>query len=236
MARILVVEDEPTIAMGLRDDLELEGHVVDVVTDGEAAEAAAMTATHDLIVLDVMLPKQDGLSVCRKVRAAGVRTPIILLTARGLEQDKVRGLQLGADDYVTKPFSPRELAARIDAVLRRSAPSPASPQIYTIGNLTIDFGRYEATREQQRIELTALVQADTCIPETSRAGDCARFADCRCLGPRRLSHRSRHLHPYQQPAPEDRGNAEQAAVDRERARRRLSLRRLTHLEGSLTCA
>ena len=156
MARILVVEDEPTIAMGLRDDLELEGHVVDVVTDGEAAEAAAMTATHDLIVLDVMLPKQDGLSVCRKVRAAGVRTPIILLTARGLEQDKVRGLQLGADDYVTKPFSPRELAARIDAVLRRSAPSPASPQIYTIGNLTIDFGRYEVTRDRQRIELTAL--------------------------------------------------------------------------------
>ena len=156
MARILVVEDEPTIAMGLRDDLELEGHVVDVVTDGEAAEAAAMTATHDLIVLDVMLPKQDGLSVCRKVRAAGVRTPIILLTARGLEQDKVRGLQLGADDYVTKPFSPRELAARIEAVLRRSAPSPASPQIYTIGNLTIDFGRYEVTRDRQRIELTAL--------------------------------------------------------------------------------
>lgn len=156
MARILVVEDEPTIAMGLRDDLELEGHVVDVVTDGDAAEAAAMTVTHDLIVLDVMLPKQDGLSVCRKVRAAGVRTPIILLTARGLEQDKVRGLQLGADDYVTKPFSPRELAARIDAVLRRSTAAPASVQVYTIGDLTIDFGRYEARRGEQRIELTAL--------------------------------------------------------------------------------
>lgn len=155
MARILVVEDEPTIAMGLRDDLTLEGHVVDVVTDGDAAEAAVMTVTHDLIVLDVMLPKQDGLSVCRKVRAAGVRTPIILLTARGLEQDKVRGLQLGADDYVTKPFSPRELAARIDAVLRRVAPLPSS-QIYTIGDLTIDFRRYEAARGGQRIELTAL--------------------------------------------------------------------------------
>lgn len=155
MARILVVEDEPTIAMGLRDDLELEGHVVDVVTDGDAAEEAAMAARHDLIVLDVMLPKQDGLSVCRRVRAAGVRTPIILLTARGLEQDKVRGLQLGADDYVTKPFSPRELAARIEAVLRRSV-APPSAQIYTSGDLTVDFGRYEAKRGAQAVELTAL--------------------------------------------------------------------------------
>lgn len=156
MARILVVEDEPTIAMGLRDDLELEGHVVDVVTDGDAAEEAAMAARHDLIVLDVMLPKQDGLSVCRRVRAAGVRTPIILLTARGLEQDKVRGLQLGADDYVTKPFSPRELAARIEAVLRRSVVPPRSAQIYTSGDLTVDFGRYEAKRGAQAVELTAL--------------------------------------------------------------------------------
>lgn len=156
MARILVVEDEPTIAMALRDDLTLEGHAVDVVSDGIAAEAAAMRANHDLIILDVMLPAQDGLTVCRNVRDAGVRTPIILLTARGLEQDKIRGLQLGADDYITKPFSPRELVARIDAVLRRSTPAPAAPLVYTRDGVTIDFGRYEAMRDGQRIELTAL--------------------------------------------------------------------------------
>ena len=156
MARILVVEDEPTIAMALRDDLELEGHAVDVVDDGESAEAAGREMRHDLILLDVMLPKQDGLSVCRTLRAAGVCTPIILLTARGLEHDKVQGLQLGADDYVTKPFSPRELVARIDALLRRSSSSPQPAEVYRIGELTIDFVRYEVFRSGHRIDVTAL--------------------------------------------------------------------------------
>ena len=107
MARILVVEDEPTIAMGLQDDLRLEGHAVDVVGNGVEAEARALEKRHDLILLDVMLPGKDWFGVCRAVRAAGVRTPIILLTAKGQEVDKVLGLELGADDYVTKPFSPR---------------------------------------------------------------------------------------------------------------------------------
>lgn len=156
MARILVVEDEPTIAMALRDDLTVDGHDVEVVGDGTSAERVALERRHDLILLDVMLPQQDGLTVCRAIRAAGVRTPVILLTARGLEQDKVLGLQLGADDYVTKPFSPRELVARIDAVLRRSGSSSGAAQIVTCGDLTIDFGRYEASRGTQRIDLTAL--------------------------------------------------------------------------------
>ena len=156
MARILVVEDEPTIAMALRDDLEVEGHAVDVVDNGASAEHAAMERRHDLILLDVMLPQKDGLSVLRSLRAAGVGTPIILLTARGLEQDKVLGLQIGADDYVTKPFSPRELVARIDAVLRRAASGPPTAPVYTIGDLTIDFGRYVVTRADHAIELTAL--------------------------------------------------------------------------------
>ncbi len=156
MARILVVEDEPTIAMALRDDLEMEGHAVEVVGDGGNAETIALERRHDLILLDVMLPKQDGLTVCRKIRAAGVQTPIILLTARGLEQDKVMGLQLGADDYVTKPFSPRELVARIDAILRRTSATPAGGEVYRIGTLTVDFGRYEATRDTVPIALTAL--------------------------------------------------------------------------------
>jgi DNA-binding response OmpR family regulator len=156
MARILVVEDEPTIAMALRDDLELEGHVVDVVGDGVSAERAVMERRHDLVLLDVMLPQKDGLSVCRSLRAAGIATPIILLTARGLEQDKVLGLQLGADDYVTKPFSPRELVARIEAVLRRALGPSTRAAVYKIGDLTIDFGRHVVTRADRQIELTAL--------------------------------------------------------------------------------
>ena len=156
MARILVVEDEPTIAIGLRDDLQLEGHAVDVVADGIAAEAAALERRHDLMLLDVMLPGKDGFKVCRAVRAAGIRMPIILLTAKGQEIDKVLGLELGADDYVTKPFSPRELVARINAVLRRSSEPPLDSDIYRCGALTLDFGRFEASRDERPIDLTAM--------------------------------------------------------------------------------
>jgi len=156
VARILVVEDEPTIALGLKDDLMLEGHTVDVVTDGVTAEQHALERRHDLILLDVMLPGRDGFSVCRTVRAAGVSTPIIVLTARGQELDKVRGLQLGADDYVTKPFSPLELLARVQSVLRRvTLSSPGDAELYRTGDLTLDFVRHEASRSGTRIELTA---------------------------------------------------------------------------------
>ena len=157
MARILLIEDEPTIAMGLQDDLRLEGHTVDLVTEGLAGEAAALERRHDLILLDLMLPGKDGLGICRSMRTAGVRTPVIMLTARGQELDKVLGLELGADDYVTKPFSPRELVARIHAVLRRtSEPPPGLPPVVHAGDLTIDFGRFEVSRHGHTIELTAL--------------------------------------------------------------------------------
>jgi DNA-binding response OmpR family regulator len=152
MSRILVVEDEPAIAIGLRDDLELEGYRVDVAEDGVIAIEAASRAAYDLVLLDVMLPKKDGFSVCRELRASGVRTPIILLTARGEEADKIRGLNLGADDYITKPFSPLELNARIQAVLRRTA--PAAP-VRRFGDLTVDFARCEVARAGARIDLTA---------------------------------------------------------------------------------
>ena len=118
--RILVVEDEPAIALGLRNDLILDGYAVETATDGEQASARALDGRFDLILLDVMLPKRDGFAVCRDLRRAGVRTPIILLTARAQDTDKVLGLELGADDYVTKPFSPMEVCARIKAVLRRT--------------------------------------------------------------------------------------------------------------------
>jgi DNA-binding response OmpR family regulator len=156
MARILVVEDEPTIALGLQDDLQLEGHTVELVTDGAAAEATALERRHDLILLDVMLPRKDGFSVCRAIRAQGVGIPVILLTARGQEADKVLGLEFGADDYVTKPFSPRELVARISAVLRRSGGPPLSADVFTTGDLTLDFGRHEASRGGRLIALTAM--------------------------------------------------------------------------------
>ena len=120
MARILVVEDEPDIAMLLADDLRLEGHQVEVVGDGQAAAGRGRESGWNLIVLDVMLPGKDGFDVCRELRKAGVRTPIILLTAKSHEAEKIMGLDLGADDYVTKPFNPRELRARIRAVLRRT--------------------------------------------------------------------------------------------------------------------
>ncbi len=152
MSRILVVEDEQAIAVGLKDDLEVEGYEVDVAEDGAMAVEAAARQAYDLVLLDVMLPKKDGFSVCRELRASGCRTPVILLTARGEEADKLRGLNLGADDYVTKPFSPRELTARIQAVLRRV--SPPGP-VRRFGDVTVDFSRCEVLRRGARVELTA---------------------------------------------------------------------------------
>jgi two-component system alkaline phosphatase synthesis response regulator PhoP len=154
MTRILVVEDEPGIALGLRNDLTLEGYAVEVAADGDAAVEHGRTGAFDLILLDVMLPRKDGFAVCRELRRARVKTPIILLTARALEAEKVMGLELGADDYVTKPFSPLELCARIKAVLRRTVPDPA--RIYRFGDIEIDFERCLARRAGRPVELTPL--------------------------------------------------------------------------------
>ena len=156
MPRILVVEDEPTIAIGLQDDLELEGYEVEVVSDGGAAVRRGLEGGFDLILLDIMLPEKNGFTVCRELRRSGLRTPIIMLTARGQEQDKLTGLDLGADDYITKPFSPREVLARVKAVLRRAGDAPQQAQIYKFGETTVDFGRCEATRNGQKFELTAM--------------------------------------------------------------------------------
>lgn len=155
MSRILVVEDEPTLALGLEDDLKLEGHQVEVLGDGDTATARAREQPFDLIVLDVMLPgRRDGFDVCRELRHAGIRTPILLLTARSQESDKVLGLEIGADDYVTKPFSPRELRARVKALLRRAAGD--TPDTYRFGNVEVDFGRCELRRGGQPSDLTAM--------------------------------------------------------------------------------
>lgn len=149
MPRILVVEDEPTLAQGLENDLKLEGYEVEVVGDGQSAFERATVKPFDLIVLDVMLPRKDGFEVCRELRRAGHRTPIILLTAKAQESDKVLGLELGADDYVTKPFSPRELRARVKALLRRAASE--LPEVYQFGDVELDF-----TRAGKPVEITPL--------------------------------------------------------------------------------
>src|SRR5215469_15261835 len=127
-ARILVVEDELGIALALEDDLRQEGYAVECIADGKTASQRAREQAFDLILLDVMLPRRDGFEVCRDLRRAGVRAPIILLTAKTQEAEKVLGLELGAGDYVTKPYGPRELRARIKAALRRS--SGELPEIY----------------------------------------------------------------------------------------------------------
>ena len=154
MTRILVVEDHPAIALGLRNDLTLEGYAVEVVGDGEAALARASDGTFHLILLDVMLPNKDGFAVCRELRRAGVAAPIILLTARAQDSDKVLGLELGADDYVTKPFSPLELCARIKAVLRRTAAH--ATKTCAFGDVELDFERCIARRNGTPVELTPL--------------------------------------------------------------------------------
>jgi DNA-binding response OmpR family regulator len=154
MTTILVVEDEAGIALGLRNDLTLEGYAVEVASDGETASRRARETAFDLILLDVMLPRKDGFAVARDLRRAGVKTPIILLTARAQESEKVLGLELGADDYVTKPFSPMELCARIKAVLRRT--SRERQQSYRFGTVEVDFERGIARRGKVAVNLTAL--------------------------------------------------------------------------------
>jgi len=152
MARILVVEDESNIALALEDDLKKEGYDVEIVGDGARACSRALEAAFDLILLDVMLPQKDGFDVCRDLRRARVRTPILMLTAKTQEAEKILGLELGADDYVTKPYSPRELRARIKALLRRAADE--LPEAFRFGDVEVDFARYEVRRGGRPLELT----------------------------------------------------------------------------------
>ena len=155
MNRILIVEDEPGIALALEDDLTLEGYQVEVIRDGLAAAKRARATPFDAILLDVMLPGKDGFEVCRELRRSGVRTPILMLTARAQEAEKVLGLEAGADDYVTKPFGVRELRARIAALLRRSQAGSA-PSVVRIGDAEVDFARAEIRRGDAITPLTPL--------------------------------------------------------------------------------
>lgn len=155
MARILIVEDEPDIALGLEMELREEGYEVEVVGDGVEAVQRGKQPGWDLILLDVMLPRRDGFDVCRDLRRAKIPTPILMLTAKVQEAEKVMGLDLGADDYVTKPFSSRELQARIRALLRRAAPEELEG-VQHFGECEVDLDRAEVRTAGRRTDLTAI--------------------------------------------------------------------------------
>ncbi|PYQ29814.1 MAG: DNA-binding response regulator [Acidobacteria bacterium] len=151
--KILVVEDNEELAFGLRTNLEIEGYEVEVATDGDAGFEAAKRFAPELIVLDLVLPKSDGFRVLRAVREAGLRMPVLILTARGEEADKVRGLKLGADDYVTKPFGILEFLARVEALIRRAAAPPPRP-IDHFGDVTVNREARTVTRGGKIVAVT----------------------------------------------------------------------------------
>ena len=152
--RILIVEDEPAIALALQDDLELEGYAVHHEENGQSAIKVALEVSFDLVILDVMLPGKSGYDVCRELRSKQPRLPILMLTARAGEAEKVLGLEMGADDYVTKPFSPMELRARIKALLRRASPVQATR--ITLGPVSLDLERLGVRVADNPIDLTNL--------------------------------------------------------------------------------
>jgi two-component system alkaline phosphatase synthesis response regulator PhoP len=153
--RILIVEDEPAMVAGLRDNFEYEGYDVISAADGVEGLDRAMADNPDLVVLDVMMPRMSGLDVCKQLKTKRPSLPIIMLTARGQEIDKVVGLELGADDYVTKPFSIRELMARVKAVLRRSSPQAPAPEVYRFSNIEVNIRSNEVLRAGMPVELSA---------------------------------------------------------------------------------
>lgn len=154
MPRVLIAEDDDSMAVALKDGFEYEGYTVTLARDGEAALRLALEAPPDLLVLDVMMPKLSGLDVCRQLRNGGSNLPIIMLTARGQEIDKVLGLKTGADDYVTKPFGFLELMARVEAVMRRASGRELHFDTYQFGDVRVDFKQREVRKADRPVELS----------------------------------------------------------------------------------
>jgi DNA-binding response OmpR family regulator len=156
MEKILIIEDEESVLMALEIDLRIEGYHVSSAKDGFKGFSMAREQAYDLIILDIMLPEMNGFEVCKQLRQIGITTPILILTAKSQEVDKVLGLELGADDYVTKPFSPRELRARVNALFRRVKQTQQVPDQYNFGDVEVDFKKYEAKKNGLPLYLTAL--------------------------------------------------------------------------------
>ncbi len=154
MSKILIIEDEPDMILGLKDNFEFEGYEVSTASDGAAGLERARSEKPDLVILDIMLPRLSGLEVCKALRGEGFTAPIVMLTARGQEIDKVVGLELGADDYVTKPFSIRELLARVRAILRRTEGQKKRLSRYRFSDIDLDFESYRATKGGQPLDLS----------------------------------------------------------------------------------
>jgi two-component system alkaline phosphatase synthesis response regulator PhoP len=154
MPKILIVEDEPDMVLGLKDNFEFEGYEVLTAPDGASGLERARSAKPDVVILDIMLPKLSGLEVCKTLRSEGFEAPIVMLTARGQEIDKVVGLELGADDYVTKPFSIRELLARVRAILRRTDGTKKRLSRYRFSDLELDFEAYRAKKGGDALDLS----------------------------------------------------------------------------------
>jgi DNA-binding response OmpR family regulator len=154
MIKVLVVEDDPAILRGLADNLRFEGYEVYTAQDGESGARQQRAHKPDLIILDLMMPKLGGLDLCRQLRREGVQTPILMLTAKSEEADRVSGLDLGADDYVTKPFSVKELMARVRALLRRAQPQQDLPDSLKFSDVEVDFRRYEVRKAGKLVEMT----------------------------------------------------------------------------------
>jgi two-component system alkaline phosphatase synthesis response regulator PhoP len=155
MPKVLIVEDDESMGTALKDGFSYEGYEVAFATDGATGLQMAKEQAPDLILLDVMLPKMSGFDVCKEIRAAGSAVPIIMLTARGQEIDKVLGLKLGADDYVTKPFGFMELMARVEALLRRASGQSGRTESFTFGDVSADFKKGEVRRKGKLLDMSA---------------------------------------------------------------------------------
>jgi two-component system alkaline phosphatase synthesis response regulator PhoP len=156
MKRILVIEDDRELLIGLKDNLEIEGYEVVTADDGDVGVTRAVDGAPDAVILDVMLPTLDGFEVCRELKQRGLHMPILMLTARNQESDKIRGLELGADDYVTKPFSINELLARVKAMLRRAHEPTAHADGYAFGDVVVNFRRQSVTKGRKLLALSTL--------------------------------------------------------------------------------
>lgn len=154
MTRVLAVEDEPDMRRGLQDNLEFEGYETVVTANGLEGLRLAQKQTFDLIILDLMLPGMDGIEVCKRLKESGCKTPIIMLTARGTEDDKIEGFEAGADDYITKPFSLKELLMRVKAVLRRTHQEEDPVHDFSFGDIKLNFDEYTATKKGETLDLS----------------------------------------------------------------------------------